>query len=117
MNSHATPPELPREQAIAAVAASDTKTRIDGLLSLALYDHDWRFVQEMCLGLLDDGDADVVATAILGLSHLARLHAYLDLDRVVPELRRLRAMPHLEGRVDDALDDISMFVLRRPDSA
>lgn len=113
MNSFATPPELPRDEAVASLDASDQKVRIDGLLSLALYDPDWRLVQGICLTLLDDPDQDVRATAVLGLAHLARLHGDLDLDRVMPELRRLQSTPALSGRVEDALDDIETFIVRR----
>jgi hypothetical protein len=83
---------------------------MDGILSLALYDPDWRSTQDRCLNLLTDPDQDVVATAILGLAHLARLHRQLDIDRVLPALQQLASVPGLAGRVSDALDDIKIFV-------
>jgi hypothetical protein len=101
---------LSRKQATADLASADSRKRVGALLSLALYDSDWRWVQDQCLRLLADSDEEVVATAILGLGHLARLHQRLDLDRVLPALKTLQAEPRFGGRVSDAFDDIRMFV-------
>lgn len=103
---------MPRETALAALDGTDPRSRIDGILSLTLYDPDWKLGQEKCLALLADPDADVVATAILGLGHLARLHHELDLGVVVPALKSLQPDPRFAGRVGDALDDIDIFVRR-----
>ena len=110
---YSVPPRLSRKQATDDLASADSRKRKDALLSLALYDSDWRWVQDQCLRLLADSEEDVVATAILGLGHLARLHQRLDLDQVLPRLKTLQADPRFGGRVSDAYDDIRMFV---PDS-
>jgi hypothetical protein len=104
------PTELPRDVAYAQLKEGDAQARMHALLSLALYDPDWRSVQEKCLEHLRDPDSDVVSTAILCLGHLARRRRSLDLDRVLPELRQLRSDPALSGRVDDVLDDIRAYV-------
>jgi hypothetical protein len=106
----ATPERLPREVALAQLTSADSVARMDALLSLALYDPDGGLAQDSCLALLDDPDLDVVATAILGLAHVARLHQALDLGRVLPELARLRSEAALLGRVEDAMDDIAVFI-------
>ena len=106
----ATPERLPREVALAQLESADSVARMDALLSLALYDPDWELAQDRCLALLGDHDRNVVATAILGLAHVARLHRRLDLERVLPELERLRSEPALLGRVEDAIDDIAVFI-------
>ena len=110
---YSVPPRLSRKQATDDLASADSRKRVDALLSLALYDSDWRWVQDQCLRLLADSEEDVVATAILGLGHLARLHQRLDLDQVLPRLKTLQADPRFGGRVSDAYDDIRLFV---PDS-
>ena len=107
---YSTPPRLSRKQATADLASADSRKRVDALLSLALYDSDWRWVQDQCLRLLADPEEDVVATAILGLGHLARLHQRLDLERVLPPLITLQADQRFSGRVSDAFADIRMFV-------
>ena len=110
---YSVPPRLSRKQATDDLASADARKRVHALLSLALYNSDWRWVQDQCLRLLADSEEDIVATAILGLGHLARLHQRLDLDQVLPRLKTLQADPRFGGRVSDAYDDIRMFV---PDS-
>jgi hypothetical protein len=106
------PPRLSRDVAVAKLRGTERLARIDGLLSLALYDPDWKWVQERCLELLHDPDPDIVATAILALGHVGRLHGQLDLDRVVPELEALKTNEALAGRVSDVMNDIDIFVRR-----
>jgi hypothetical protein len=110
---YVTPDRLSRKVALAKLAGTDPNARMDGILSLALYDPDWKFVQDLCLELLHDSDVAVVATAILALGHLGRIHGHLELDRVVPELDALKSNDALAGRVSDTLDDIEIFVRRQ----
>lgn len=110
---HATPARFSRDTAIAKLTGTDPGDRIDGLLSLALYDPDWRWVQGCSIGLLHDPDIDIVATALLAIGHVGRLHGQLDLDRVLPELEVLRTNEALAGRVSDVLSDIDIFVRGR----
>jgi hypothetical protein len=63
--NYSTPPRLSRKQATADLASADSRKRVDALLSLALYDSDWRWIQDQCLASLSDPDEDVVAAAIL----------------------------------------------------
>ena len=95
---------------MAKLGRPEPRERIDGLLSLALYDREWKLVEDLCLKMLHDPDTDIVATAILALGHLARIHRQLDLDRVLPELEALKSNEALAGRVSDTLDDINIYV-------
>lgn len=108
------PPRIPRDEALAALSSPDPRAKVDALLSLALYDDDWKLIQEHCLQLLDDPDPDVVATAVLCFGHLARRSGHLDIERVVPALNTLRFNPAVAGRVKDVLDDIRIFVGKAP---
>jgi hypothetical protein len=101
---------MSREEAVTLLSGMDGRQRIDALLSLALYDPDWRWVQDQSLSLLHDRDFDVAATAIIALAHLARLHQQLDLQRVLPALAELKADERLAGRVNDALEDIQIYI-------
>jgi hypothetical protein len=107
------PHRLPREKAIAQLRTNVPQGRIDAILSLALYDPDWKLAQAACLDGLADDEDDVVATAILGLGHIARLHRHLSLDIVVPRLEALKGRSDLiSGRLDDTLDDIAIYLRR-----
>jgi HEAT repeat protein len=105
-------PRLPRELAEEQLSSDQPELRSEAILSLALYDRDWKDVQERCLTLIQDDNKDVASTAVLALGHLARLHKQLDVPRVVAALQTAAADPILAGRVADALDDIEIFVGR-----
>jgi hypothetical protein len=103
---------LPRELAESQLHSDQPELRSEAILSLALYDQDWKDVQERCLVLIQDDDKDVASTAVLALGHLARLHRQLAIARVISALQTTAADPTLAGRVADALDDIETFVGR-----
>ncbi|REF97926.1 HEAT repeat protein [Asanoa ferruginea] len=63
---------------------------------------DWQELQELYLGLLEHEDRQVRILAATCLGQLARVYGQLDEDRVVPELRRVKAT--------DALSDIAVFL-------
>jgi hypothetical protein len=88
----------------------DGPTRSRALLALALHDEDWRWVQNLSLELINDPDPAMRGTAVLALAHLARIHRKLDLDKVLPELKRLKHDAAISGRVEDALSDIEIFL-------
>jgi hypothetical protein len=77
---------------------------------VASHDSDWRCVQEHCLRLTAAVDPAVRRVAATCLGHLARIHGQLDLERVGPRLRDLRADPEVSGSAEDALDDIQRFM-------
>lgn len=105
-------PEMTREEALALLKAADGLSRSRALLSLALYDPDWRWVQNLSLALIEDPHSDLKGTAALALAHLARIHRTLDLDVVLPALERLKNDKNIGGRVEDALSDIEIYVKR-----
>jgi hypothetical protein len=104
---------ISREVALARLRELDGLTRARALVSLAYHDPDWRWVQDLCLRLLNDPDVGMRGIAVLCLGHLARIHGQLDLTRVLPALRRLRDDEEVSARVADAIDDINTFVIRR----
>jgi len=83
------------------------------LVGLGLHDRDWKWVQERCLRFLSNPSELVVSAAILALAHTARVNRTLDRDVVVTALRDLATDIRYAGKVQDALDDISIFVKRR----
>ncbi|MEU1995017.1 hypothetical protein ABZ511_11245 [Nocardia gamkensis] len=77
----------------------------EAILSVALHDPDAAWVTDRALRLVDCPDFGVRAA-------LARIHRAIDEERVVPALRRLSNESEIAGRVEDALDDIAVFVRR-----
>jgi hypothetical protein len=83
------------------------------LVAVALNEPDWRWVERKCLQFLANGSIDVKRVAITCLGHIARILGRLDAEIVLPALDGFRNDPLLAGTVQDAIDDITMF-LRSP---
>ncbi len=78
----------------------------EALWSAAYYDPDWRWVQTQCLYFLTHGDISVRRNAATCLGLLAVFHKKLDLDLVLPALRRAAEDPEVKASAEDSLDDI-----------
>jgi len=53
---------------------------------------------------------NVRRVAVTALGHLARIHRTLDLDRVLPVLAQISGEVEPAGTVEDAMDDIRLFI-------
>ena len=102
------PHPVNRDEAESAFASGDSERIARALVNVAFHEADWRWVQERCLGFARHDVAAVRQIAVTCLGHVARIHRRLDLERVLPALDELSCDP--EVQVEDALDDIRMFV-------
>jgi hypothetical protein len=101
---------ITRTEAEAGLTSGIPDKICDALIRITYHDPDWRWVQDMCLELASHSDPQVSGLAVTCLGHLARIHGFLDVEKVLPTLRRLRDDPKISGRVADALDDIKMYL-------
>lgn len=103
---------IPQQEAELAFKQGNDEAICDALLSVALYDADWKWVESYCLKFLEYPDKNVRAVAATSLGHLARIHGTIDSDTVIPALQAhfTDPDPEVSGRAPDALDDINMFV-------
>ncbi len=92
--------------------SGDPATISHALLSLALHDSDWRFVQGLCLLHAGNSDVWVRRNCATALAHIARLHQVLDLETVLPVLDRLEGDPEVTSWAEAAKDDIEIFIMR-----
>ena len=99
-----------KEQAARAFATADTEKIVHALLGTAYHEADWEWVESRCLQFLESPVPELRNTAITCLGHLARIHRKLNKAKVMQALSRYRDNPDYGGRVEDALDDIEMFV-------
>ncbi|HEU4508395.1 MAG TPA: hypothetical protein VFR78_09180 [Pyrinomonadaceae bacterium] len=101
---------ITRQEAELAFASGTSREVCMALLRLVYHDDDWQWIQDKCIELSKSPDVDVAGLAITCLGHLARIHRTLALDKVLPVLNERRANSDLAGRVDDALDDMEMYM-------
>ena len=83
---------ITQSEAEAGLASGVPDTICDALVRITYHDPDWRWVQEKCLELAGHADPQVAGLAVTCLGHLARIHRVLDLEKVLPTLRRLQHM-------------------------
>lgn len=101
---------LSRRQAIQNLAIGDSRLIATTLIALGLHDSDWRWVQNQCVAYLSHSSEIVVSSAILALAHSARISGAIEKDTVLPALEMLATDSRYVGRVQDAIDDIRVFV-------
>ena len=100
---------MSKEHALIELASNDSKRISKALLSLTLHENDYDWLSRLCIRYLNYDDRNVQSTAIQSIGHIARLHGRIDKTRVIPILEKLKKVDELSGKVEDALDDISMF--------
>jgi hypothetical protein len=106
------PDRIARGEATVMLDSVDGAAVCEAILSVALHDPDAAWLTDRALRLVDSPDFGVRAAAVTAVGHLARIHRAIDEERVVPALCRLSNEPEIAGRVEDALDDIAVFVRR-----
>ena len=101
---------ISRDEAEKAFASGISETVCAALIRVVYHEPDWRWVQGKCIEMSDNPDPAIAGLAITSLGHLARIRRRLELDKVLPVLEKHRADPIVGGRVEDALDDIAIYL-------
>lgn len=99
-----------KEELKSNFASNDISLIMNSLVSLSLYEQDWRWAQEICLHFLDNDNSDIRGLAATSLGHIARIHHNLDKEKLVSSLEKKVNDPLIGGRVQDALDDIEVYL-------
>lgn len=112
MPVYKTLPFFTRDRVITAIKENDVATLIPVALSVATYDPDWKYAQDLCIRLSEHSNASVRGNAILALGYVARVHRRLEKRIVKPVLLRAQKDSEAEvcSRADDAVDDINLYL-------
>ena len=70
---------------------------------------DWEWLQNLCLKYVNHPDFWVSTTAISGLSDIARIHGFLEKEKVLKKISSLKN-PKLKEVIVNTIDDISIFL-------
>jgi hypothetical protein len=101
---------IAREEADAAFVSGDPRVICDALIRVVYHESEWRVAQEACLRFSTHSNEEVRGLAATCFGHLARIHRVLDLQLVIPVLRKMLDDPIVSGRAQDALDDVKMYL-------
>jgi hypothetical protein len=105
------PPPVTRERFQQLLMQGNARQSAQALIGLVFSDPDWKWLQDLCLSLVEYVEPDVRAAAVTSLGHIARIHGRIERSLVEPRLRQLLDDPFLAGRAQDALDDIASFAM------
>jgi hypothetical protein len=105
-------PELSRDEVEAAAFRNDAAELRYAVLSVALYDADPEFAEAFCLKFSDHANSNVRSNALLGLSHVARIHGRLNESEVKPVI--IAAMSDVDqdvrGQANDVKEDTEWYL-------
>ena len=103
---------LPREELEKSLASDHPNIVCNALYSAAQHEQDWRWSQTQCLRMLNHESLLVRSAALIALGEIALFRGNLDLDVVLPEMKRLQNDSALRPFVKDALDNIRVANIR-----
>ena len=102
-----------RTDADKALSSNDINLIARTLMAIGLYDDDWQWVQHHALRFLTHESEIVVSAAILALAHTARVNRSIDKGVVIAALQAVAADSRYAGKVQDAFDDIEVYVAQQ----
>ena len=100
-------PQMSQADLTEALESGDPDQIRSALYSASWYEADWRWTQNYCLRFLQHVDPQVRWAAALSLGYIAQFHQHLDLDLVLPALRRAQGDPLICLTVGDSFDMIA----------
>lgn len=103
-------PPIQRDLATVELASGDPERVSRALVQLAFHESDRVWLEDVIAAHLSAPDPWIRGLAATCAGHVARIHRDLDVVRLVPLIERLGDDPDTVGRMEDALDDIAMFV-------
>lgn len=103
-------PPIGRDEAHIELESGVPERVARALVRVAIHDSDRAFVEDTLAVHLESPDAWIRGVAATCAGHVARIHRALDTARLVPLIERLGADARTRERMEDALEDIEMFI-------
>jgi hypothetical protein len=110
MNKYEKIEPIARAEAEAIIRRDKTEDIPLTLVRLAYHEPDWRWVQDLCIGLSDHPDKSVRRVCAICFGHIARIHGKLERDKVSPVLRRLLSDAEVRGDAQDTIEELDIFL-------
>jgi hypothetical protein len=90
--------------------SKDSTIVINTLLEITFHNQNWEWVQDLCIELLENKNPDIKGLAVTCIGHIARIHGTIDKEKVLKAFESRKNDHTINGRIEDAIDDINMFV-------
>lgn len=105
-------PALSREEIGSAIRRNDPRELSYVVLALALHEPDLRFAESICIQFAKHEHFNVRGNAVLGFSHIARIHGKLDKEKVMLRINTALLGDHewVRGHVQDVRGDLMHFL-------
>lgn len=104
--------QLSKEGIEEAISRDNSKELLYAVLSVALYSEDSEYAEKICIQLSKHKNFNVRGNAILGFSHIARIHEKLNENLVKPII--LKALKdedeYVRGHAEDVKEDIEHWL-------
>jgi hypothetical protein len=110
-------PDKEYRQLEQALKEKDINKATSTMLYLCFNIDDINWLEDRYIALLEHENDDVSGLAATCLGHIARIHGEINQEKVLPVLQEKLKDARLVGRVQDALDDISIFCNKNCKSA
>lgn len=104
---------IDRSQIEKGISSDNKQSVIDDILGMVFSSvaDEVPWISEKLMELSKNKDLDIAGLSLTCFGHLARLHSNIgDYDKVISLLRSKQDDPDLQGRAEDALEDISLFL-------
>ncbi|MBN8858972.1 MAG: hypothetical protein J0H29_11325 [Sphingobacteriales bacterium] len=110
MNKYQEVLPISKNQAKENLETDDIEKITTTLVSIAFYENDWEWVQNICLEYLQHPNENISGLAATCLGHIARIHGKMDKKKVIAKLNKRLNDFQIGGRVEDAINDIEMYI-------
>lgn len=104
--------KISKREAESLFASQQINLVCEALIALAFYEQDWKWVQNKCLDYLENNNPEIRGVAATCLGHIARIHHKLEKKKVISALQKRLNDIQISGQVNDALDDIAIFLYK-----
>lgn len=81
------------------------------LLKITFDCDNWKWIQDVCIDIINSNrEKNICGLAVTCIGHLARIHGKIEKNKVYDFLNQQKENSYINDRIEDAIDDINMFV-------
>lgn len=81
------------------------------LLKITFDCDNWKWIQDVCIDIINSNrEKNICGLAVTCIGHLARIHGKIEKNKVYDFLNQQKENFYINDRIEDAIDDINMFV-------